>query len=268
MCSDIHGDKNTDIVDSESNFNLVSTSIHQEKLVSNVNQDQSANLVPEVSKQGCFDNLDKMHSDDMKNQLFSHSSDTTVYLSDVSKNDTDAKHDVDLSLSYTPFQPEKLCHIQLSSTSHISDEYISLHHKVNRSGTYNFIGCKCSVPTHLHIDKWRQMLQNTKYHDSIVCDLLDYGFPISYEATVLPDSSPRNHSNALAFPQFMDEFIQKEVQLGATLEPFKTNPLNSKLYTSPLNTVPKKGSENKRRIILDLSWPIGHAINDGIFKDS
>ena len=36
---------------------------------------------------------------------------------------------------------------------------------------------------------------------------------------------------------------------------------------SPLNTVEKRDSE-ERRVIVDLSWPSGHSVNDGIPSDS
>ena len=36
---------------------------------------------------------------------------------------------------------------------------------------------------------------------------------------------------------------------------------------SPLNTVGKRDSE-ERRVIVDLSWPCGHSVNDGIPSDS
>ena len=35
----------------------------------------------------------------------------------------------------------------------------------------------------------------------------------------------------------------------------------------PLNTVGKRDSE-ERRVIVDLSWPCGHSVNDGIPSDS
>ena len=36
---------------------------------------------------------------------------------------------------------------------------------------------------------------------------------------------------------------------------------------SPLNSVEKRDSE-ERRVIVDLSWPCGHSVNDGIPSDS
>ena len=44
-------------------------------------------------------------------------------------------------------------------------------------------------------------------------------------------------------------------------------PFLTKVGISPLSTRPKKGS-SERRVILDLSFPIGEAVNDGIPKDT
>ena len=48
--------------------------------------------------------------------------------------------------------------------------------------------------------------------------------------------------------------------------PFKFNPFNQPIGISPLNTRDKKDS-TKKRIILDLSFLLGLAINKGIDKD-
>ena len=45
------------------------------------------------------------------------------------------------------------------------------------------------------------------------------------------------------------------------------NPLGINLSVSPLNTVPRKGNEGERRVIMDLSWPPGGSVNDGIDKN-
>ena len=64
----------------------------------------------------------------------------------------------------------------------------------------------------------------------------------------------------------MDHHVAKETILGATLGPFTHNPLDSKLIVSPLQTVDKKGSCN-RRVVMDLSYPEGQSVNEGIPKD-
>ena len=48
--------------------------------------------------------------------------------------------------------------------------------------------------------------------------------------------------------------------------PYDKIPFRSKIGISPLSTRPKKGTED-RRVILDLSFPVGDSVNDGIIKD-
>ena len=45
--------------------------------------------------------------------------------------------------------------------------------------------------------------------------------------------------------------------------PFESNPFNAPLAYSPFQTVPKKGTE-ERRVVCDLSFPLGKSVNDGI----
>ena len=78
----------------------------------------------------------------------------------------------------------------------LSDEYVQLHRMVVQSGTYNYLGCRIPVSSNLKIDNWRHMLHGGGYHDLQVCDLLEYGFPVSYEKSVMPHSCSRNHNNA------------------------------------------------------------------------
>ena len=48
---------------------------------------------------------------------------------------------------------------------------------------------------------------------------------------------------------------------------FNVNPFSIPLMVSPLNTVPKSDSED-RRVIVDLSWPLGSgSVNSGISKE-
>ena len=49
--------------------------------------------------------------------------------------------------------------------------------------------------------------------------------------------------------------------------PFKDIPFEGKVGISPLSTREKKNSQD-RRVILDLSFPVGKAVNDGIPKDN
>ena len=74
-------------------------------------------------------------------------------------------------------------------------------------------------------------------------------------------ASLNNHAGARNFSKEIEKYIKKEVTYGAVLGPFTENPFEDRLYLSPLNSVPKSDS-TERRVILDLSFPKGHSVND------
>ena len=76
----------------------------------------------------------------------------------------------------------------------------------------------------------------------------------------------RNHKGALDFPSAVDSYLSSELVLGSICGPFTGNPFSVPVAVSPLNSVPKQGS-NECSFILDLSWPNGSSVNDGISKD-
>ena len=83
----------------------------------------------------------------------------------------------------------------------------------------------------------------------------------------LPIFDLRTHRGALTFPDQVNAYLSKEVQLGRIAGPFDKAPFMQGFVLSPLNTVEKRDSE-ERRVIVDLSWPSGHSVNDGIPSDS
>ena len=64
----------------------------------------------------------------------------------------------------------------------------------------------------------------------------------------------------------MAKILKKKIETGAAIGPFDESPFGKDTFLSPLNSVPKKQSE-ERRLILDLSFPQGNSINDGTDKD-
>ena len=76
---------------------------------------------------------------------------------------------------------------------------------------------------------------------------------------------PKNHKGARDFLAEVRTILNKEVEMGGILGPFSKSPFDSPRF-SPLNSVPKRDSD-ERRLILDLSFPQGVSINDGIQKD-
>ena len=95
---------------------------------------------------------------------------------------------------------------------------------------------------------------------------LRYGWPGSYTAPDIPSPSTVNHPSATAYAPHVDRFLEKEVRLGAMLGPFDAPPFHDWFQTSPLMSVAKKDSDT-RRVIIDLSFPVGHSVNDGVLKN-
>ena len=76
-----------------------------------------------------------------------------------------------------------------------------------------------------------------------------------------------NTRGSLDFPDQVNAYLSKELKLGRLAGPFDTVPLPHGFVFSPFNNVAKWDSE-ERRVIVDLSWPCGHSVNDGIPSDS
>ena len=95
---------------------------------------------------------------------------------------------------------------------------------------------------------------------------LKYGFLISYIENY-PSLTPAtcNHMGAMQFPEAVNAYFEKEIHLRATMGPFMIPPFLDRIGISPISSRKKRDSED-RWIILDLSWPIGNSVNDGIDK--
>ena len=118
-----------------------------------------------------------------------------------------------------------------------SEDYLVIHQQVMQSQQPNYVGCKMRVPSGFNVSVWRSRLLEGNYKDMVVCELLDYGFPIGFDSVRLPEHTSKNHGGALGYAEHVDEFLRKEQQFGAIFGPFCKNPLDSFLTTSPLNTV-------------------------------
>ena len=154
-----------------------------------------------------------------------------------------------------------------SSRLFCDTDYVFLHERVHASGFPNYVSCRLPVLSRLNIPLWRQYLHD--YHGARICDFLEYGWPVGYDYSTqgFPVSQLRNHQGALLFPDAIDSYLQNEIYRNAVLGPFETNPFSCPVALSPLNSVPKHDSA-ERRIIVDLSWPAGTSVNDGISSSS
>jgi len=145
----------------------------------------------------------------------------------------------------------------------LQDFYIQTHNVVKNTGVPNYVQAQIEVPSGLNISEWESELSN--YKDKDLVKLLKYGFPLGYSKSELPVSKPKNHSGATEFPQVIDKYLDDEIGSKNILGPFNSNPLSTTVFVSPLNSVEKRDSQD-RRIIADFSFPSGSSINDGIDK--
>ena len=143
---------------------------------------------------------------------------------------------------------------------------LSLFEMIEASGLPNFQGCRIPLKnSSLKLAVWRSRLQN--YSDKVVCEYLEYGFPLDFDrARKVSDKERKNHKGARNYPEFINRYLEKETAAHRIVGPFKENPLKVPLVVSPMNTVPKS-SNDERRVIVDLSWPHGSSVNDGISKN-
>jgi hypothetical protein len=144
---------------------------------------------------------------------------------------------------------------------------INVHEIVKKSGVPNFVSAKIPVFSGINCEFLDRELCD--YEDRIIAQLMRFGAPIGHESGVLNSSETlhRNHSGAKLFPDDINRYLVKELKYKSVLGPFDGNPFQSSIVLSPLNSVPK-ANNNERRVIVDLSFPKGASVNDGIARDS
>ena len=92
-----------------------------------------------------------------------------------------------------------------------------------------------------------------------------HGFKKSYSGPRTSHYS-KNHGSAIKNDVAIAELLKREVTLGRIAGPFQTPPF-SNFIISPLGLVPKK-EPGAFRLIHDLSYPRGNAVNDFILPEN
>ena len=133
---------------------------------------------------------------------------------------------------------------------------------VTATGTFNHREARLRLPSGLNIAKWRELLAG--YSDEGIVEFLEFGWPIGIDRHAILQSYDTNHASARAFPADVEHYVATELGHSALLGPFDGPPLPV-CHFSPLMTKPKKDSIF-RRVIIDLSWPKGQSVNDGISR--
>lgn len=139
--------------------------------------------------------------------------------------------------------------------------FSSIYEAILATAQPNHLVAKIQVTSGLNLDAWDEVLSD--YHDSDICKYLRYGWPLGYHKSSPPVSTSKNHPSAEQHLSHVKNFIATELSHDAILGPF-SEPLFAPWFRcSPIMTRPKKGTP-ERRVIVDLSFPEGQGVNDGI----
>ena len=90
--------------------------------------------------------------------------------------------------------------------------YRDVHDFVAQTGKPHYLVARVPVPSTLHISTWRELLQN--YQDSIVCDFLEFGWPVGFMPTTLPVFDLRTHRGALLFSEQVTAYLTRKFLLA------------------------------------------------------
>ena len=117
----------------------------------------------------------------------------------------------------------------------------------------------------VHISRLAHLLSDSpdQHRAQKVIHGLTHGFDIGYRAQI-QQIFRKNNKSALENRALVSKAIMKEVERGHTAGPFPQPPFDI-CHVSPLGAAPK--GDGSIRLIMDLSQPEGHSINDSISKD-
>ena len=173
----------------------------------------------------------------------------------------------------TPVAPPPLC-VSLSMTRCCCR---------SPAGQYTYIddllaldACKPTLTTHtlpttmqvistpLHWQAWDHKLTrhpDQRFRDYITSGLR-YGFRLGFDVSQPCHRASRNMRSTSEHPQVVRDYLALECAAGRVLGPLPVEEF-PQVQLSPLGVIPKK-SPGKWRLIMDLSSPEGHSVNDGI----
>ena len=97
---------------------------------------------------------------------------------------------------------------------------------------------------------------------------IEHGFRIGHESKrVNLKSNRRNLASAADHPEVIQEYLSNEISNGRIGPTSHFPQLAKSCHVSPFGVIPQKAKPSKWRLIMDLSSPMGHSVNDGIDKE-
>ena len=101
--------------------------------------------------------------------------------------------------------PDCLSSLPLEFSSSNSVRAVVAHILASKSSQPNAFGAKIAVSSQLNISVWKHYLADYADHD--VVEFLQFGWPINYNASVLPQPTRTNHHSALAYAEDVQHYL-------------------------------------------------------------
>ena len=126
------------------------------------------------------------------------------------------------------------------------------------------------IVTPFKLEVWAKELDShpdIQFRDFILTGI-ERGFKIGFDArSIVFKSARRNMVSAFDHSEVIDEYLAGEKAMGRVGSVANYPFVASHCHTSPFGVIPKKSKPGKWRLIVDLSSPDGHSVNDGIDKE-
>ena len=127
------------------------------------------------------------------------------------------------------------------------------------------------IRTPLKLDVWQSELSGLAddWFAHYVCSGIEHGFRIGFHGMQAGlRSCDRNMVSTREHPEVVESYLTEERQQGRLVSVSSRREADKLgMHCSPFGVIPKKGRQNKWRLIIDLSTPEGHSVNDGISKE-
>ena len=124
------------------------------------------------------------------------------------------------------------------------------------------------ISTPLNSVAWQVMLQDHPNRDLVSFFMLGImqGFRIGFNRPYHTLRSARkNLGSAIEHPKVVEEYLAAEISQNRVAGPFTRSSI-ADVHIRRFGMIIKGHQSNKWRLIVDLSHPVGHSINDGISK--
>ena len=142
------------------------------------------------------------------------------------------------------------------------DQYVTVAKIIQSTGLPNYKAARIPVSSALNIPAWEAYLLD--YPDKRIIQYLKFGFPLSLDQNNnLHNIDITNHVSALQYPEAVQDYLNKEISLGAIIGPVTYVP-DEEYHCFPLLTRPK--DIHKCRVILNLSYTQGNSVNHYVDK--